>query len=1251
MTTEPSLQSLLLAEAEEKQRRAANPAVSAWVRANAGTGKTHVLVQRFLRLLLTGAEPRSILCLTFTKNAAAEMEGRILEKLGEWATASEADLARHLSKVLARAPDSHEMALARCLFAAVTDAPGGLAIMTIHGFCERVLRRYSLEANVPPGFTVMTEEEARDALSEASASAFASSADSGSGSEADPLTQPSPQGERAFRAPPSPQGERAFRAPPSSQGERDFRTQPSSLGERDFRTQPSAQEEWAFGRTPLPSGGGFQGAPLSPRAEGIRASPLPGGERDRVRGDLAPAQKGSAIGEALNVAVAHANEAEFARAVQAMLAKRHSIAALLSATSEEDPFPAIEMRLRRLFGLSQSDTKSSLTGKAASLIGGGTLRDAIALLRTGSKTDGDGAARFEAVLRAPDAEAAFEALKAAFLTKTGEPRKALMTSSLKKRAEALYEELLRAQQAFVSLGCKLAGLKLTLASMALLRLTAAIFERYEHAKRTRGALDFDDLIARTLSLLSREEAAQWVLYELDARIGHILVDEAQDTSPEQWAIIGTLTADFFSGEGAREQPPTLFAVGDEKQSIYGFQGAMPELLAYSGAVYEKTVTAAGYEWCAASLDLSFRTLGPVLAAVDGVCRLLPDLQDGEAIRHLAYRGEPGGLVELWAPERGEPEEKGTVWETDEAEAPAPKPSHTLAERIAGQIKHWIETREVLASKGRAIEPGDILILLRKREPMARLIHSALKRHGIPVAGADRMALLDEIAIQDLLALADVLLQPEDDLALAALLRSPLFGLSEDELFRLAYGREGSLWQSVQESEEFELAAKRLAGWRDLAHRSDPFDFYAHILYAEEGRTAFAARLGQECFDALDEFLTLAETFGARPQGDLAEFAAFVRKSASEVKRDADQTAREVRIMTVHGAKGLEANIVILADTCGAKSASPAPIYSIDGDGTLPPIPVWAIKGTGGLEAVSTAKEAIKAADRRELGRLLYVAMTRARDRLYIAGFHNRTLPEGCWYETIQAALAPVLHEAQDFAGRPVWRMGAHDPIHAGAANRIDGIAEPPAWCMAPIVSEDGPLILSPSKLAEALGADRPAPARESGVEREIAQLRGTLIHRLLEVLPALPPASWRKAAEAISASFASSLDSRDRAGAIATAMALLSGEHLRGVWQTGFAEAGLAVSEQGKIILGQADRIVLKDNRIAIVDYKSGAAEPASEPRPAHLAQLACYRLALQRIYPGTDVSAALLHTRSAKIIEAGKAALDTTLADILTSE
>jgi ATP-dependent helicase/nuclease subunit A len=864
-----------------------------------------------------------------------------------------------------------------------------------------------------------------------------------------------------------------------------------------------------------------------------------------------------------------------------------------------------------------------------------------------------------AVAEAHDAEEKHSALKAAFMTQAGEPRKRLMTEPIKKRASALHDRLVKAQEAFAPLDEQLCGLKVIEATTALLRLTAAIFSRYETEKRGRAAVDFDDLIDGTLSLFSREDASDWVLYQLDGQIDHILVDEAQDTSPAQWAIIERLTSDFFSGEGARSSPPTLFAVGDEKQSIYGFQGAAPKLLAENGAHYADKAQQAGFRWRSIDLNLSFRTLAPVLTAVDRVTGVLPGLAHGPSVPHVAYRRKGAGVVELWEPERGEKEDKGTVWEPDAAAPPAAKPAEALAARIAAQIKHWLDSGTALNSADRPIEPGDILILLRKREPMAGLLQAALKREGIPVSGADRVALLDELAVMDLMSLASALLQPEDDLALAEVLKSPLFGLSDDDLFELSFGRKESLWQALEGSGvsdgKYAFAAARLSAWRDLAQRLSPFDFFSHILEAEGGRKAFAARLGAKCFDALDELLNLAEAFSKRGQLSLPEFLVSLRRGASDVKRETDQTAHEVRIMTVHGAKGLEANVVILADACRNRSAPPAPVYFVHPTKGAPAAPIWAVKGTSRLPAIAEVKGSLNDEENRELGRLLYVTMTRARDCLYITGFHKGDLAPGCWYETVRAALASEIEEGLDFQGRHVWRFGSLlQPQALARTLKKAPLEAMPSWLGVPAPSEPASPILLPSRLSgESDGMH--SYEKPKSCDRYKARATGILIHRLLEVLPQLPAAERVSAANAIASAFAGELAAREREFAIESAMAAVASQIFVARQERALAEAGIAVTIQDHlgrrrgIITGQVDRILFDGPDIHILDYKSGAVHSDAGDSP-HYLQLAAYKLALSRLYSNiANIKAALLSTGSVETHQADGSSLDALLLDQLT--
>ena len=559
----------------------------------------------------------------------------------------------------------------------------------------------------------------------------------------------------------------------------------------------------------------------------------------------------------------------------------------------------------------------------------------------------------------------------------------------------------------------------------------------------------------------------------------------------------------------------------------------------------------------------------------------------------------------------------------------------------------------LSSADRPIEPGDILILLRKRQPMAGLLQAALKREGIPVSGADRVALLDELAVMDLMSLVSALLQPEDDLALAEALKSPLFGFSDDDLFELTFCREGSLQQKLETAAgdcngKYPDAAAKLADWRQIAQRLGPFDFFSHILEAEGGRKAFAARLGAECFDALDELLNLAEAFATRGLLSLSEFLVSLRRGASDVKRETDQGANEVRIMTVHGAKGLEASITILADTCSNRSASPVPVHFVEGSGGSPPIPVWAIKGTSRLPAIADVKDSLKDEEYRELGRLLYVAMTRTRDHLYVTGFHKGDLPAGCWYETVKTALASNLEERVDFQGRRVWSYGSFVQSQPLAQSLIKALVkELPPWLGRLAPAEPASPILLPSRIfSENDGIHADNKPRSASPNQ--ARAKGVLLHRLLEVLPQLAVLERASAATAIASAFSGELPARERELAIETAFAALSNHVFARLHKKRLVEAGIAVTIKdhlGKrrgIITGQVDHIIFDEPDITILDYKSGVFQTDTGLSFRYVAQLAAYRHALTRLYSNiATIHAALLNTRSLEIHRAESSMLN----------
>jgi ATP-dependent helicase/nuclease subunit A len=1132
-------------ESRSYQLRAADPGNSAWVSANAGTGKTYVLVLRVLRLLLSGAAPSSILCLTFTKAAAAEMSNRLIARLGYWAAMSDENLAIELAGFLQRAPRPEELELARCLFARVLDAPGGLNIMTIHAFCDRVLRRFPLEAGVPPGFTILTDEDRAALLREAS---------------------------------------------------------------------------------------------------------------DTVLREAAGNPRGT-LGAALTTVVSYAGEARFQELLQAVIAKQDLLARLIREQDDgDDPFAGIARALKLALGARHDDTPDSIVVDQAAAAPDALITAAIRMLSEGKASDRDLAADLRKAM-GKSGTPRREALAAAFLTDKATARSdsRFITKALREAYAGTADALCRARDAFAALEVRRRALSAALASAALLRLAEAIIARYEAAKAERLAMDFDGLIAKTASLFQRSDAAAWVLFRLDADLRHILVDEAQDTSPRQWELVRALTAEFFAGEGAEgEQPHTMFAVGDEKQSIYGFQGADPRQFADAGRDYSGRARSARLPWVEAPLTLSFRTTRVVLEAVDRVfadAARTPGLTaDGRRVRHFAHREGEAGLVELWDPETPEERDDAPAWEPFAEAAGAPSPAKRLAERIARQVRHWLDSGEMLTSLARPVRAGDLLILVRKREPLAGAMVRELKAQGIPVAGADRMRLTEQLAVMDLMALGDALLLPEDDLTLAALLKSPVFGLGEDDLFAIAHGRQGSLWDALAEqatlNRDYGETRQTIEAWRIEASRMKPFDFYMARLEKDGVRRALLDRLGPDAADAIDELLNLALSYETSETPTLQGFLHWLRVSRPEIKRDMEGERDEVRVMTVHGSKGLEANIVILADTCSARNGGRGALIELAQRAARPGaarLPVWAVPGSRLVPELAEACESEARAEREEYQRLLYVAMTRARDRLYVAGFEGKNgRDKGCWYDLIREGLDGQLIEASDFAGNRVRRMECAQEIEpkAKAAHVADIARSPlPDWHTQPASAAPRAIIINPSRLEIRAGK----LSGRGSVPRGEALIRGVLVHRLLEQLPALPAAIREKSGRAFLNREGAALAPADRESLLASVLRILEGGDFAELFgPQSRAEAPLAaelppLSPGGPplVISGQVDRLVIRGKEALILDFKSGTGVPGRpEDTPeAYLAQLAAYRLALSRLFPGRVMRAALLWTQKALLM------------------
>jgi ATP-dependent helicase/nuclease subunit A len=768
----------------------------------------------------------------------------------------------------------------------------------------------------------------------------------------------------------------------------------------------------------------------------------------------------------------------------------------------------------------------------------------------------------------------------------------------------------------------------------------------------------------------------WVHYKLDRGVDHVLIDEAQDTSPRQWDIVAHIISEFTSGAGARDGiTRTIFAVGDEKQSIFSFQGAAPREFDSRRRGLEQRFRDAGLKFDPVSFTYSFRSGPAILQSVDYVFR-------DEAIYRSIHSAETGypvhnslpdagpGLIDLW--ELAEPDDKQDIegWRAPFDGVSITSPEVKLARRIQAEIRRLVEGGTMTGRTGdrRALRYGDVLVLVRRRGNAFDAVIQALKHAGIPVAGADRLKLTEHIAIIDLMNLADALLLPQDDLALAVALKSPLFGLSDDDLFKLAWQRQGSLRQALDHHAaadgKFRDALTRLESCERRFANQTPFTFYAWLLGGDGGRARILRRLGHEANDALDEFLELALNYERKAPASLQGFVAWLRTADLEVKRDMEITRDEVRVMTVHGAKGLEASVVFLVDT----TTSPADtqrlklIHLPQGNAapSAPGVVVWAGRKADDPSAVVTARAAMMADTEDEYRRLLYVAMTRAADRLIVGGClpgNMRNVRPLSWYDLITKGLANSGLQLQEFEAPEgaVKRYARPESVTESAGTAVPDVAKPielPAWLLAPAPRElAAESALRPSDPAE--NASRSIRTGESAQLRARALLQGTLVHRLLQSLPDVAADRRRDAAQKFLARNADGWTDDERKSLAENVLTLIADARFAAVFAAGSrAEVSIVgrLDRPGRppaLVSGQIDRLVVTPEEVLIVDYKTNHVPPATaaEAPPAYVRQLALYRAVLAKLYPGRPVRAALLWTESPDLMEISAPALDTELA------
>ena len=1102
-----------IALASRQQCKASDPDVSVWVEASAGTGKTKVLSDRVLRLLLKGVLPARILCLTYTKAAAVEMNTRIAKRLSQWTVIDDEKLRCELQQLLGKTMISAEtMAQARRLFAILLDAPGGMKIQTIHSFCQEILKRFPLEAKVSPYFEVMDDRAANEAMEQIKVNLL-----------------------------------------------------------REAETCP----------------------------EGKTA-------------------------QALAYITSKMSEYNFPKLMAGLNVQRNKIMRLLTNGGEKlvaEIAQRLKVREDENLDTAQTEFWQNTNEQAAQF-----LAEA---MQYGSATDQAKGENLKQALQNKD----YEKYHKIFLTDNNEPRKNVATKAVMARIADGESFVRQEAERLIGFDQKLAAINLFASTKAVLNLAEDLLQRYNAYKRNHSKMDYEDLIVQTRALLENPQVAEWVLYKLDGGIDNVLIDEAQDTSPDQWAIVRAITEEFFSGEGAKNKNNTLFVVGDRKQSIYSFQGADPAEFEQMRHYFTERKHQ-GAEFKEVNLEVSFRSTAAILDAVNCVFAHEQAKQgvapQEEKVWHAPSRIGEAGKVELWPLVEAEKGENPDIWLPPVERVKAESTSSRLAKMIAENIRRKVQNRELLVSQNRPLRYRDFMVLVQRRNSFVEELVRACKNAGVNVAGADKIKLSEQIAVQDLLSVAKFVLLPEDDLNLAEMLKSPLWNLNDADLFALCYQRgELSLWRKLRSDEKYAEVATQLQQLLDLADQVRPFEFYSFILNKLGGRRKFVARIGHEAEDGIDEFVNLSLAFEKEHVPSMQAFVEWMEQDDVEIKRELEQSqADAVRIMTVHGSKGLQAPVVILPDTVRIKSIrNEAGLLFDDG------IMLYPFGSDEYEDNCRQIKQKEKRLSVEEYHRLLYVALTRAEELLCICGYQRgNKVSDESWYELCRQSLRAIAVAERD---NLVYEVKQEAPLPL--AEKSDAIVEKDTC---------GDWINSPAPVESALA--KPLTPSKDDDEEEINSSplegshteyfrRGLIIHKLLQFIPDVVGGERvQKAAEFV-ARQAENLSVEAREQLCNEVINLVDDERFAPLFgPESRAEVPIMGEVNGRIISGQIDRLAVLPDKVMIVDFKTNrpAAQVVAQVPSAYVRQLSAYRALVEKIYPNRKVETYILWTNTAVMMK-----------------
>ena len=1110
--------------ATKQQSSASNPLNSVWVEASAGTGKTKVLSDRVLRLLLAKVNPAKILCLTYTKAAAVEMNERIAKRLSTWAVESDEELSHELDKLLNNDYSSTNkeqlLTFARTLFAILLDTPGGMKIQTIHSFCQDILKRFPLEAGISPYFEVMDDRRSKEIL-------------------------------------------------------------------QNLKIELLRQAD-------------------------IDAS--------------------SPLAQAITYLTQHTSEYKFPEIMNLITENRSKIDNLL--LKFDNDITRIIQLLEEKLAVKISLDVEDIQRDVLSFIDKDNLKFAIDAFNQGSKEDLKRAQVFVEIATTEFSSSLYDKYKKLFLTDKGQIRASLATKAIITKFPEILSFMTNEADKILIAEQRIASLNVLKSTAAVLYIAQCIISRYREYKELYAALDYEDLIVITRRLLEDKSVADWVLFKLDGGIDHILIDEAQDTSPSQWAIVRALTQEFFAGLGSYQDalPRTVFVVGDRKQSIYSFQGADPNEFDKMYHYFDERI----HDFKKVHLDVSFRSTKAIMDCVNLLFEVDTAkkgvVQDGEHINHQPFRLGDGGKVEIFPllhPEENSSKDKYN-WIIPISREQNSSVSNILARQIALNIKQMVENKEILASKNRPIRYGDFMFLVQQRKSFVEEFVRACKDIGVSVAGVDKLKLLEQIAVQDLISLGKFLLLPTDDLSLAEVLKSPIFGLNDDDLFTLCFKRDGTLFKNLLKNSDYASVGEQLKSLLNLVGFVRPFELFNTVLVQLKGRSNFVARMGSEVEDVLDEFLNLAIIFEQTHTPSLESFISWILQDEVIIQKEMEQGESDtVKIMTVHGSKGLQAPIVILADTTKIKNKSRKSEFLWDKDELF----YFPLSASSYDNNCNTIKNANLDADFDEYRRLLYVALTRAEDRLYIAGFtKTKDADEQSWYKLLANNLTSNVTLAEGDK-RIVYTVPQENVVEV--KNKTP---------QAVSIDVDYSTILSPAPIENPL-AKPYTPSKDTVDEEEIVASpleeqgnfyrRGTVIHKLLQYIGALKENQREFAAfEFLKKHLPDFPESEHRQ--IVTEVMNLCTRFPELFSANSKAEVPIIGEVDGKIISAKVDRLLVLYDKVIIVDYKTNrpAAKTLADVPEAYFTQLHSYKELVQRIYPNKLIETYLLWTNTCNMMK-----------------